>query len=160
MYSKAPQKMTRLKSWNHSTQTVKWVESIDLMSCFTEKRLVQFVKNYDVSTKMQKNQVYQQIPMFASPRLYTVKDACLHTKLPYLTDHTPPERPTSRKCVSQSGVTPVTLITVWSLLQTQDVLPVEGSRFILPTHSFSFFKKKVRLITSRAILPNNNLTNS
>ncbi len=25
------------------------------MSCFTEKRLVQFVKNYDVSTKMQKN---------------------------------------------------------------------------------------------------------
>ena len=75
MYSKALKKMTRLKSWNHSVQTVKWVESIDLMSCFTEKRLVQFVKNYDVSTKMQKNQVYQQIPMFASPRLYTVKDA-------------------------------------------------------------------------------------
>ena len=30
------------------------------MSCFTEKLLVQFVKNHDVSTKLQKNQFSQE----------------------------------------------------------------------------------------------------
>ena len=42
LYSKALKKMTRVKSWNSSSQSVKWLESIDLMSCFTENLLVQF----------------------------------------------------------------------------------------------------------------------